>query len=1000
MQLLIILDMKVMNKIKHYFGVVILTLVVSLSGYGQCNTNTSICTPGTAGPFNFVTPGVAVSSCLDWVGLSTGYIILHITSSGPLNMLIDGNSASGFLDVAVFNIPSGVAPCTAIQNSANELGCNYASSSSGCNQFGTAFPCASSVTAPNVVAGQEIMIVVENWSNASTNFTLQLGPLPGAQTGPPNPAITPVGPFCVSSGSVQLNAVDMGGTWSGPGVSSTGLFNPATAGLGTHTINYTIGTAPCNSASSTTITVNSATVGVSPSTTICPGGSTTLTANGTATYSWSPAAGLSATTGATVTATPATTTTYTVTGTTAGCTSTATVTVTVSPAPVVNAVANQSICAGTVVPITAFSGGTVGTVYNWTNSNTAIGLGANGSGSLPSFTATNASASPITATITVTPTNGACTGTPITFTITVNGSNTTVSPNVTICSGSNTILTADGATTYSWSPPTGLSATTGASVTSDPLVTTTYTVTGTTAGCTSTATVTVTVGGNPTVNAVANQTVCAGTNVAAVLFTGGAIGTVYDWTNSNTTIGLGASGSGDIPSFTGTNATNVASSSTITVTPSVGTCIGTPITFTLTINPIPTVTAANNGPLCLGAQLNLTASNVVNGTYSWSGPNGFNSLTQNPSIASMTNVDFGLFTVTVSVNGCSSSATTTVVLNPNTQPVITAVGPFCENDNSVYLSASIPGGTWSGTGITNAATGQFDPTTASSGANIITYLIANGCSNPATTTITINPLPVVQFTSDVLTGCAPLTVNITDQSVPASNSVSWNFGDGSANSTQLGIVSHQFTNAGCYDITLTSTSNGCTNSMTLQNYICVVPVADASFYVDDYTQSVMNPTFNVLNTSTNATSYLWDFGDGAQSNAVSGAHTYLTEPGNYTIMLYATNAAGCMDSTSVTVKIEDELIFHIPNAFTPDGDEYNNTFVPVFYSGFDPFSYTLTIYDRWGEILFESHNVDAGWDGTYNGELAKEGSYSWTIRFRDAGNDKKFVYSGHVSLIK
>ena len=76
------------------------------------------------------------------------------------------------------------------------------------------------------------MIVVEDWTNGpSSNFTLQLGPPPGAQTGPPDGTVTPAGPFCISAPPVQMNAVDMGGNWSGPGTSSGGTFNPATAGV-------------------------------------------------------------------------------------------------------------------------------------------------------------------------------------------------------------------------------------------------------------------------------------------------------------------------------------------------------------------------------------------------------------------------------------------------------------------------------------------------------------------------------------------------------------------------------------------------------------------------------------------------------------------------------------------------------------------------------------------------------------------------------------------------
>jgi len=232
-------------------------LIIPFQSFTQCNTNNTICTPGTAGPFPLGTGGVQVSTCLNFMVASQfGYIVLYVTQSGPLNLLINGNAVTGFMDVAVFNVPPNVAPCTAILNNANEIGCNYASGLDGCAQFGNAFPCPSSVPAPNVIAGQVLMIVVEDWNNGpSTNFTLDLGPPPGAQTGPPNTTITPVGPYCTTEPPTQLQAVNMGGTWTGNGVSPTGLFDPSVAGAGTHTITYSLGQAPCNSTSQTQITV-------------------------------------------------------------------------------------------------------------------------------------------------------------------------------------------------------------------------------------------------------------------------------------------------------------------------------------------------------------------------------------------------------------------------------------------------------------------------------------------------------------------------------------------------------------------------------------------------------------------------------------------------------------------------------------------------------------------------------------------------------------------------
>ena len=249
-----------------------------------CNTDVILC-QNTAGPFSFGAAGPPVSSCLDWFNTSQfAYIMVNITTTGPLNLLIQGDAASGFLDVAVFNIPNGVPPCDAIQNLNNQIGCNYASAFSGCNQFGTSYPCLSSVPAPFVTAGQTIMIVVEDWQNgASSNFTLQLGPPPNAQSGPANAAIIPVGPFCINANPVQLVAQDAGGTWSGPGTSASGEFDPGAAGIGTHFIEYEIGLPPCLAEGNTQIQVVNAPVasGNVSDPSICVGESSSVIINGT-----------------------------------------------------------------------------------------------------------------------------------------------------------------------------------------------------------------------------------------------------------------------------------------------------------------------------------------------------------------------------------------------------------------------------------------------------------------------------------------------------------------------------------------------------------------------------------------------------------------------------------------------------------------------------------------------------------------------------------------------
>ena len=234
---------------------------------GTCNTDVSICTPGVAGPFDFEYMLGPPDDYAYPTGCNTGvgapnnefaFITLYITQSGPLNLLLEGNTGMGFLDVVVYNIPPGQAPCDAVLNDANEIGCNYADFDDGCVQFGNDFSCSSSVPAPNVNAGDVLIIIVNDYDvQGSDNFTLQLGPN-GAQTGPPSSTVNPPATtqFCTTDPAIQLTAQNNGGTWSGTGVSPTGSFNPATAGIGTHTISYVIGQPPCQSpVSSITLTV-------------------------------------------------------------------------------------------------------------------------------------------------------------------------------------------------------------------------------------------------------------------------------------------------------------------------------------------------------------------------------------------------------------------------------------------------------------------------------------------------------------------------------------------------------------------------------------------------------------------------------------------------------------------------------------------------------------------------------------------------------------------------
>jgi len=98
------------------------------------------------------------------------------------------------------------------------------------------------------------------------------------------------------------------------------------------------------------------------------------------------------------------------------------------------------------------------------------------------------------------------------------------------------------------------------------------------------------------------------------------------------------------------------------------------------------------------------------------------------------------------------------------------------------------------------------------------------------------------------------------------------------------------------------------------------------------------------------------------------------------------------------------LLFYIPNCFTPDDDEHNQFFQPIFTSGFDPSDYNLFIYNRWGEVVFESHDATVGWDGSYGGKreinVVQDGVYTWKIEFKTTDTDERKMVVGHVNVIR
>ena len=340
------------------------------------------------------------------------------------------------------------------------------------------------------------------------------------------------------------------------------------------------------------------------------------------------------------------TTTFTITATAGSCTSSTTVSVIVNPAPTVSATNNnQTRCSGTAIANIVISNpnNVAGTTFSWTRDNTTnlTGIAASGTGTPISGTLTNTTSTQQTTIFTILATSPAGCSSSTTATIVVNPVPTVAATPASqiLCSGL-TISQIDitnpnnvAGTSFSWTRDntanlTGIPANGTGSTITGTLVntttspqTTTFTITATAGSCLSSTSVTVIVNPTPIVNDPADQTVCNGGNVNGITFTGTA--TAYNWVNDNTSIGLAASGTGNIASFTATNPGNTPVTATITVTPLYSNggldCSGTPESFTITVNPIPVVTATpTSQTICSETATSIAlTSNVSGSTFSW-----------------------------------------------------------------------------------------------------------------------------------------------------------------------------------------------------------------------------------------------------------------------------------------------------------------------------------------------------------------------------------------------
>ncbi len=779
------------------------------------------------------------------------YYVGTFTGS-TLNFTTTGASFATPSDFAncFFTIPSFNSTITAIPSSS--ITCGTPTITLAANT--TVTPVTYTWTGPGIVTsttGQTVQVNAPGVYNCTltsacpakisiTSFTVLSG------TAPITPTITSTNSLSCTAPTATLsvtpNLAPHTFSWSGPGIISPftssfvvvnagGIYsvivtNPVTGCTGTQTINVP--------SSLATLTINA----VASNTSLCsPSAPITMTASGATNYTWTPIGSTVPGTGAIVIANPTVTTTYSITGSTGVCTGSTTITVSVTPTPTLIAGSNSPICFGSVATLTASGASS----YTW-----FPGL----------MTGPSVTVSPTTTSnYTVIGANGSCTMAAAVSVVVLPAPTVTSSASPTIiCQGGTATLTAGGALTYTWQP-INLS---GTSVTVAPLITTIYTVTGTNIlGCTASSTVQLFVDNPTIVVSPLSSTLCSGQS--ATLSANGATG--YTWNPGGATT----------PSIIVTPTINTI----YTLTSVSGACSSTN-TVPIAVSPTPTLIVSSIGStICIG---NSATISVTGGsTYTWS------PVTITGSVAIVSPTTNTTYTVTGTNSfGCTSTATSAVVVNPN--PTITAVASptnICSASNTPVLLTAGGGVTYTWSPVSsNSNTLVVTPTVTT------TYSVTGsnnfGCVMSQTISILVSPTPTLNITSSSTAVCNGSPATLT---ASGANSYSWM--PGSLTGTSV-VVSPTATTV----YTVTGTSGICSSTTTYTLNVLSSPTVNINAI-----PTVICNGGTALLLGTGAIGYTWSPGN-ANTNTLVVTPTITTI---YT--LTGVNVIGCKNTATITLTV-------------------------------------------------------------------------------------------------
>lgn len=428
-------------------------------------------------------------------------------------------------------------------------------------------------------------------------------------------------------------------------------------------------------------------------------------------------------------------------------------------------------------------------------------------------------------------------------------------------------------------------------------------------------------------------------------------------------------------------------------------------TQTITVNPLP-VAVFTATTACENQQTIFTDNTAGTITqWQWDFGDATSSTQQNPNHQYATSGSYNVELIVTTNGGCSDTITNPVVVHAQPSAAF-STNVVCWGDTTKFTNASmsldgnITSYAWdfSDGGTSTLPNPDYSFVTYQD-SFYVTLIVQTqyGCLDTLVQLVQTYPVPVMTFAPDATSGCEDFLVSFAENSAITNSTIVnwlWDFGDGNQTFTQN--PSHTYVDSGSYYVNLqVTTSDGCIFRDTMTFPIVVYPKPVSGFTYSPQPVTIIQPEVDFIDQSYGAQFWQYDFGDFGSSVDQNPTHTY-ADTGWFDVQQIVINNYGCSDTIVVPLHVEAEFTYFLPNAFTPNGNGNNETF-QGYGEGIDEF--TMYIFDRWGNLLFETHDQNQGWDGTSGGIKCQQDVYVYRVIIRDVlGEPHK--YYGHFSLIR